>query len=418
MTEQQEQLQPAFSLAPSLVRRFVAGELDPEGQATLAEQVARLLPFHTELPNPLISRLTELIGHLGSEAALLEWLDNFPGRPGKVARLFMIIGLLDRFSAEPAVVNALSEFREHTPYPPGLRRYLVPDTNAETLAGLSWHIESLLAHDQVDDAVRLALDTTALLEQIAPRAAELNRTVADLAGLVDRARQDLLDAITTDRLLRDRRDAGRVLAGMLEQYRDRDDVVVLGLPRGGVPVAYEVATALGVVLDIFLVRKLGLPDHPEVAMGAIAGGGLVVINDDVIRGFGVAPDVIQRVAEQEGRELARRERAYRDGIPRAGLTGRTVIIVDDGLATGASMRAAIQAVRKLRPARLVVAVPAAPKSTCEELALEVDEVVCATTPSPFFAVSASYWDFTQTTDEQVRDLLRAAARSRPARISP
>jgi predicted phosphoribosyltransferase len=217
-----------------------------------------------------------------------------------------------------------------------------------------------------------------------------------------------------ERLFRDRRDAGRVLAGLLERYRGRDDVIVLGLPRGGVPVAYEVAMALGAPLDVFVVRKLGVPGREEVAMGAIASGGVIVLNDDVVRGLGIGPEVVREVAEREGRELLRRERAYREGRPMPPVAGRTVILVDDGLATGASMRAAIQALRRLRPARIVVAVPAAPESTCRELAALVDEVVCATTPSPFLAVGQSYWDFAQTTDEEVRDLLRAAATTRPA----
>jgi erythromycin esterase-like protein/predicted phosphoribosyltransferase len=217
-----------------------------------------------------------------------------------------------------------------------------------------------------------------------------------------------------DRLFRDRREAGRVLAGLLEHYRDRPDVIVLALPRGGVPVAYEVATALGAPLDVFLVRKLGVPGHEEMAMGAIASGGVVVLNEDVVRGLGIPPEVIQQVAEQEGRELLRREQAYREGRPMPDVAGKTVILVDDGLATGASMRAAIQALRRLRPARIVVAVPAAPESSCRELDALVDEVVCATTPSLFLAVGNSYWDFTQTTDEEVRDLLRAGSTSRPA----
>ncbi len=217
-----------------------------------------------------------------------------------------------------------------------------------------------------------------------------------------------------DRLFRDRRDAGRFLAGLLEEYRGRPDVMVLGLPRGGVPVAYEVATALGVPLDVFLVRKLGVPGREELAMGAIASGGVVVINDDVVRGLGISPEVIEQVAEQEGRELLRREEAYREGRPFPEVAGKTVIVVDDGLATGSSMRAAIEALRKLAPARIVVAVPAAPESTCQELTSLAGEVVCATTPSPFFAVGNSYWDFTQTTDAEVRDLLRAAPEPRSA----
>ena len=221
-----------------------------------------------------------------------------------------------------------------------------------------------------------------------------------------------------DRLFRDRRDAGRFLASMLEKYRDRPDVIVLGLPRGGVPVAYEVATSLGVPLDIFLVRKLGVPGREELAMGAIASGGLTVTNDDVVRGLEITPEVIRQVAEREGRELQRRESAYREGRPVPDAAGKTVIVVDDGLATGSSMQAAVDALKKLRPARIVVAVPAAPESTCRELANVADEVVCATTPSPFFAVGASYWDFTQTTDEEVRNLLRAARTSRPQAAGP
>jgi erythromycin esterase-like protein/predicted phosphoribosyltransferase len=216
-----------------------------------------------------------------------------------------------------------------------------------------------------------------------------------------------------DRLFRDRRDAGRFLAGLLEKYRDRPDVIVLGLPRGGVPVAYEVATSLGAPLDVFLVRKLGVPGREELAMGAIASSGVTVINDDVVRGLRITPEVIRQVVEREGRELQRRESAYRDGGPMPDAAGKTVIVVDDGLATGSSMRAAIDALKQLRPARIVVAVPAAPESTCRELAAVADEVVCATTPAPFFAVGASYWDFTQTTDEEVQNLLRAAKASRP-----
>jgi erythromycin esterase-like protein/predicted phosphoribosyltransferase len=214
---------------------------------------------------------------------------------------------------------------------------------------------------------------------------------------------------TKRRLFRDRRDAGRVLASLLQDYRGRDDVLVLALPRGGVPVAYEVATALGAPLDVFAVRKLGVPGREEVAMGAIAGGGVVVLNDDVLRGLSIPPEVVQQVAEREGRELLRRERAYREGRPPLDVAGKAVILVDDGLATGASMRAAIRALRQHRPGRIVVAVPAAPEATCRDLAEMVDDVVCATTPSPFFAVGESYWDFTQTSDDEVRDLLRAAA---------
>lgn len=217
------------------------------------------------------------------------------------------------------------------------------------------------------------------------------------------------------RVFRDRRDAGRTMAGLLEHYRGRPDVVVLGLPRGGVPVAYEIARALDAPLDVFVVRKLGVPGREELAMGAIASGGVVVINDDVVRGLRISPEEIQHVAEREGRELLRREQVFRGGRPLPELAGKTVILVDDGLATGSSMRAAILAGREHRPARIVVAVPAAPQSTCRELRAIVDEVICATTPSPFLAVGVSYWDFRQTTDEEVRDLLRATATDVPPR---
>ena len=218
-------------------------------------------------------------------------------------------------------------------------------------------------------------------------------------------------------VFRDRRDAGRVLAGLLEHHRGRRGVIVLALPRGGVPVAYEVATALGAPLDVFVVRKLGVPARDEVAMGAIASGGVVVVNDDVVRGLAISTEAFRQVAEREGREMLRREQVYREGRPMPDVAGRTVILVDDGLATGASMRAALQALRRLEPGRIVVAVPAAPQSTCQELSAVVDEMICATTPSPFFAVGQSYWDFDQTTDDEVRDLLNAArSRSSTARL--
>jgi len=216
-----------------------------------------------------------------------------------------------------------------------------------------------------------------------------------------------------DRLFRDRRDAGRCLACLLDGYRDRPDVVVVALPRGGVPVGYEVAAALGAPLDVFVVRKLGVPGQEELAMGAIASGGVMVVDDDVVRGLDIPAEVVQRVAEQQGRELVRREEAYRDGRPSPELAGKVVIVVDDGLATGSSMRAAVEALRGLGPTQIVVAVPAAPDSTRRELTELAAEVVCATTPSPFLAVGMSYWDFTQTTDDEVRDLLRAVPGRRP-----
>src|SRR6478672_10121414 len=207
------------------------------------------------------------------------------------------------------------------------------------------------------------------------------------------------------RVLRDRREAGRILASLLGAYRGRENVVVLGLPRGGIPVAWEVAAALGAPLDAFVVRKLGAPGHEEFAMGALASGGRVVLNDDVVRALRVSPQQLRDVAEREGRELIRREAAYRGGRAPLELTGKTVILVDDGLATGASMFAAVQALREMEPAEIVIAVPAAPESTCREFAGIVDDVVCASMPTPFLAVGESFWDFRQVTDDEVRELL-------------
>jgi len=209
-------------------------------------------------------------------------------------------------------------------------------------------------------------------------------------------------------LFRDRADAGRHLLSRLGAYQGRPDVVVLGLPRGGIPVGYEVARGLGAPLDVFVVRKLGVPGQEELAMGAIATGGVRVVNRDVVDALHIAPDVLDRSAEAERRELERRERSYRGDRPEPQVEGRTVILVDDGLATGSTMRAAVQALRQQRPARIVVAVPVAAFATCEELRREVEEVVCFATPEPFMAVGRFYDDFSQTTDEEVHDLLASA----------
>jgi len=208
---------------------------------------------------------------------------------------------------------------------------------------------------------------------------------------------------------RDRVEAGRLLAEQLTAYAGRTDAIVLALPRGGVPVAYEIATRLHVPLDVFLVRKLGAPGQPELAMGAIATGGARVLNDDVIRYLEVPPQVIEAVARDEQLELVRRERAYRGSRPPPDLHNKIVILVDDGLATGSSMRAAVAAVRTQSPARIVVAVPLAAVATCEEFKQEVDEIICLRTPEPFSAVGLWYEDFSQTSDEEVRDLLQRAA---------
>ncbi len=215
-------------------------------------------------------------------------------------------------------------------------------------------------------------------------------------------------------LFRDRREAGRELARLLSAYAGRDDVVVLALPRGGVPVASEIARALDAPLDVFLVRKLGVPGHEELAMGAIASGGARVLDSEVVRAYRVPEQEIGRVTANERRELDRRERAYRGGRPPLALRGRTAILVDDGLATGSSMRAALAALDPLEPARTVVAVPVAPRSTVLDLKSLADEIVCVATPEPFIAVGMFYEDFEQIDDEEVRALLALRESSQKA----
>jgi predicted phosphoribosyltransferase len=211
-------------------------------------------------------------------------------------------------------------------------------------------------------------------------------------------------------LFRDRSEAGRWLAERLQAYAGRPDAIVLALPRGGVPVAFELARSLHLPLDVFLVRKLGLPGQEELAMGAIASGGVRVLNDDVVGALSVPASVIDDVARREEQELRRREQLYRGSRPAPDVKGRVAILVDDGLATGSTMRAAVRAVRQMQPARIVVAVPVAAQSTRDDLAEEVDEIVCSVPPEPFLAVGRWYQDFSQTTDEEVHDLLERAGR--------
>ena len=210
-------------------------------------------------------------------------------------------------------------------------------------------------------------------------------------------------------LFRDRTDAGQRLAQQLTDYANRPDVLVLALPRGGVPVAYQVAEALNAPLGVFLVRKLGVPGHEELAMGAIATGGVRVLNEEVVQYLRIPSEVIDAVAADEQQELERRERAYRDDRHAPDVRGRTVILVDDGLATGSTMRAAATALRQQHPASIVIAVPVSAPQTCDEFRSEVDDIVCAMTPEPFQGVGRWYDDFSQTTDEEVRDLLARAA---------
>lgn len=213
-----------------------------------------------------------------------------------------------------------------------------------------------------------------------------------------------------DDRFRDRQDAGRQLGtALFGRFGNRDDTIVLALPRGGIPIGYEVARALGAPLDVFIVRKLGLPGHEEFAMGAIASGGVRVLNQEVFAQLSIPMHVVDAVAQREMRELERRERSYRGSRPPLEVRGLTVIVVDDGLATGSTMRAAVHALRKMGPRAIVVAVPVAAPDTCEGFRSEVDEIVCLRTPEPFQAVGLWYADFSQTTDEEVHELLDLAS---------
>ena len=208
---------------------------------------------------------------------------------------------------------------------------------------------------------------------------------------------------------RDRPEAGLFLGRALERYKDRTDILVLGLPRGGVPVAYPVARALNAPLDVFMVRKLGTPGHEELAMGAIATGGVRTLNPEIIEHLHISPAAIEAVTAREEAELRRRETLYRGDRPAPDIPNHTIIIVDDGLATGSTMRAAVAALRRQQPSRIIIAVPTAPAEICEQLRKEADEVVCAMTPEPFYAVGQSYENFAQTSDEEVTDLIRSSA---------
>lgn len=209
-------------------------------------------------------------------------------------------------------------------------------------------------------------------------------------------------------IFKDRHDAGKQLANELVKFKGQDDVIVLGLPRGGVPVAFEVAKTLKLPLDVFIVRKLGVPGQPELAMGAIASGDIQVLNDSVVRRAGISDSQIEEVAKQEKEELMKREEAYRGARPDIELQDKIVLLVDDGLATGASMRAAISALREHNPEKIIVAVPTAPPDTCQEFEPKVDQIICLHTPTPFWGVGGSYQNFSQTTNEEVRDLLNRA----------
>ncbi len=217
-------------------------------------------------------------------------------------------------------------------------------------------------------------------------------------------------------IYQDRREAGKLLARSLERFAGRADIVVLALPRGGVPVGLEVAEALGAPLDVFIVRKLGVPGHEEYAMGAVASGGVIVLNEEATRSLGIPASMIEAVAAREQREIARRDRLYRGTRPPLDVRDKTIIIVDDGLATGSTMRAAVEALRDRSPKRIVVAVPVGAASTCRQLREIADEVICPSTPEPFDAVGLWYANFEQTSDAEVRDLLDRSASLRPVEL--
>ncbi|AOY90144.1 phosphoribosyltransferase [Marinobacter salinus] len=208
--------------------------------------------------------------------------------------------------------------------------------------------------------------------------------------------------------INNRIEAGQALARAMSRYRGREDLLVLGLPRGGVPVAYEIAADLNVQLDLMLVRKLGTPGQKELAMGAIASGGIRVLNDEIVGALGISDEAIERVASEEQQELERREQAYRGDRSRPEIEGKCIILVDDGLATGASMRAAIEALRLQNPSSIVVAVPVAPSDTIGKLSAEADDVICLATPEPFMAIGNWYRDFTQVSDQEVKQTLNKA----------
>lgn len=210
-----------------------------------------------------------------------------------------------------------------------------------------------------------------------------------------------------------RTDAGKRLAKRLSEYANREDVLILALPRGGVPVAFEVAKELNVKMDVFIVRKLGVPGNEELAMGAIASGNIRVLNEDVVRSFGIPQKVIDEATAKERKELERRERMYRGNRTTPKISGSTVILIDDGLATGATMRAAVAAVKTQNPAKVIIAVPVAAPDTCSFFGNEVDEVICVATPEPFYGVGAWYEDFSQTTDKEVCELLDRATKIKP-----
>ena len=214
-------------------------------------------------------------------------------------------------------------------------------------------------------------------------------------------------------IFKDRVDAGRKLAKKLSEYANRSDVIILALPRGGVPVAFEVAKELNVKMDVFIVRKLGVPGNEELAMGAIASDNIIVLNEDVVRSFQISKQVIDAVAARELRELERREHTYRGTRPKPNINGLTVILIDDGLATGATMRAAAAAVKTKNPTKIVIAVPTGAPDTCRSFEGKVDKVICVATPEPFYGVGAWYEDFSQTTDTEVCELLGKDAKIKP-----
>jgi putative phosphoribosyl transferase len=404
--------------------RFVAAHLNAAHHATL---LLDLLTAEEEWQERRTRHLRFDIGLLaGRLLAATEWLATEPTtsalpigyfgastgggaalvaaaeRPGRVA------AVVSRGGRPDLAGDALGRVHAQTLLIVGGDDEPVIGMNEWALARLSAPVKQLVI---VPGATHL-FEEPGTLEEVARLAADwFTRHLIPRPTRSDRTRARCRPGGTT-MIFRDRHDAGRQLAARLAQYRGRDDLLVLALPRGGVPVGFEVAEALHAPLDVFLVRKLGVPGQEELAMGAIASGGIRVLNESVVQLLGLSEADIAPVERSERRELERREREYRSDRPPLDAAGKTVILVDDGLATGSSMRAAVKALRRLGPARIVVAVPVGARETCDELAQEADEAVCAREPEPFHAVGVWYEDFAQTTDEEVCDLLARGAGSR------
>jgi putative phosphoribosyl transferase len=384
--------------------RFVAAELQRRGLSTLlldlltpeeesADRYTRLHRFDIDLlAARLVAAADWLVAHRGHADGSI---GCFGASTGAAAALIAA-------ARRPALVGAVVS-RGGRPDLAG--REVLQTVRAPTLLIVGGNDEGVMGLNRVALA---SLRGEAKLE-IVPEATHLFEEPGALERVADLAGSWFDQHLLMSGTFRDRVHAGQVLGDRLAGYRGVPDVVVLGLPRGGVPVAEQVALALGAPLDVFVVRKLGVPDHPELAMGAIASGGIRVFNEGIIKLLKISPAAMEKVTKAEQRELERREKAYRHGRPAVDVGGKTAIVVDDGLATGASMRAAIEALRQREAAGVVAAVPIGAEDSCGELAVVADDVVCAVTPEPFGGVGRWYEDFSQTTDEEVTAALERAA---------